>query len=149
MAQSAVFRTMFTGNWSEKCNEIVIKDTEPEVMRQLVSAVNFCSVNFNSDAIFAIKLKIVAHKYEIAFLEQLADHQVRQLVAVENVMELMQLASEFREDELKRCAIEFVVNRVDCAYSDIPAINLVSPQIAQEVNNAIFDKLRKLRSLIH
>lgn len=142
IAQSRVFGAMFSNEWKERDNRIVVDDIEAGVMRELVSGIQTCTINFRDDAIFAIKLKIAAHKYEINFIEQLASHHIKHLLRADNVLEVLSLADLYDQQEIKQCALDFVVTKVNGEFTSIPGITSVPGHIRDLICNTMFRKLQ-------
>lgn len=141
-AHSDVFSRMFDNDWKEKNGEIEIADIRYDVMAKFVDALHKNKIEQLEDPIFALKMKQVAHKYNVAFVEKYAERATIKNLAPGNIVEILSYAHEHHEDEILEASIKFFNKNVKSQYRDIPNVDKISPELCKLLLEASFDGQR-------
>jgi speckle-type POZ protein len=109
-ARSDVFKAMLDSGMSEGTGgEIVITDCDEPVFRAFLLFLYTDTVSPEALELYCVDLFMLAHKYQVAALQNVCEDHLLETVAVHNVIDRMALAETYTLKGLMKSAVRFVV----------------------------------------
>lgn len=138
---SPVFKAMFENDWKDaRENLIQIDDIDYEIMLSFVKAMHSVPVYLN-DIDVALKLIIVADKYNVEEIKQQALYYLKGEINKDNAINILTLAHKLNIEEMKREALNFMTSRKYGKIEELKGWDQMQSDIALLVLNETRSKL--------
>ncbi|XP_055954039.1 speckle-type POZ protein-like [Argiope bruennichi] len=109
-ARSPVFRAMFTSDMREHTGEYAeVSDLDSETMHRFLWYMYTDITEVNLDWYAVYLLYFAADKYEVLSLKQKCAEFLKGSFCPGNILEILYLADMHQDDDLKSCALEFIL----------------------------------------
>lgn len=109
-SSSNVFRTMFYGNYQEKCKDVVVEDVDYDVMVALFDYIYTREIESN-EVKFALNLATAADKYDIGRLYTICVSIALENLAEDNVVDVMHFTRFHDCNDLKQKGIQLLKDK--------------------------------------
>lgn len=138
---SSVFEVMLGNDWKDsRENLIEVDDVEYDVMLLLVKALHGVPA-YLKDINMALKLIIVADKYNVEEMKQQAQDYVKSEISKENVIRILTFAHELNIEDMKQASLSFMTSRAYGKIEELHGWDQLPSDIAVIVLNETRSKL--------
>lgn len=108
-----VFKNMLMSSMKEGLiNEIEIKDTSPDVFKNLINYIYTDEVQLH-DITMAVNLLIEANKYNLSRLKNICEMTIVKVLDIDNVIDLLHLSDIHEASELRSICLDYAVQHFD------------------------------------
>ncbi|KAF6216242.1 hypothetical protein GE061_000582 [Apolygus lucorum] len=138
LSQCQVFAAMFRHDMNESItNSITIDDYEPAVFREFLRYLYTNQIE-DMDVTGYLQLYMCAEKYAVAELKTVCERELRLLITVDNVVEILLFTDTYNVESLKRDALKFIANMASRVAATSGWKKIVSnPLLTEEVLNEL------------
>jgi len=139
-SRSKVFKAMLSSTLKESTtNEIIISDFDQDVVQEFI---NFLYLDTCNAAVLdehAISLLAMAHKYEVTRLFRMCESFLIDALAVDNVVDFLQLGDLYGAMELKGNALKLIKTELKALMKSGRFYESLSPDLMHEVMCQVAD----------
>jgi hypothetical protein len=139
-SRSKVFKAMLSSTLKESTtNEIIISDFDQDVVQEFI---NFLYLDTCNAAVLdehAISLLAMAHKYEVTRLFRMCESFLIDALAVDNVVDFLQLGDLYGAMELKGNALKLIKTELKALIKSGRFYESLSPDLMHEVMCQVAD----------
>ena len=141
---SSVFTAAISNDRQEKGdNKIVIDGIDFEVMDKVIRALH--GIPCVVDIQMALKMLIVADKYEISDIQRQLAEKLIQNITKQNVIQIMLVANELDLEGLLSKCLEFISTGVYDTLDDLDLISNISAEVESKIKEASKNRKQQLR----
>jgi hypothetical protein len=146
-ARSDVFAAMFShkATTESKTNEVIIKDTDPDILEQLLHFVYTDKVSRDDILQSASGLLTAADKYNIPRLKTICEEAMCENIEVSNAAEVLMLGYLHEAKSLQSVAVDFVTNNLS-RVSETPGWKVIAESHPRIMNEVLMSMASKFRS---